>query len=153
MGSRDGAPFPTKMNLGTHQGEDAVMADVSRITSSLSENGILCSNSSGVQVTTGGIGPKPGELLLMAVAGCSALNMKAALAKDGLNPAKIDIAVDGVYSEDRPRRFSEVKLHYTIVCPGLTDEKAAHYVKATEEHCFVTQSISSVVHSSYTLAG
>jgi len=128
------------------------MADVSRITSSLSDDGILCSNSSGIQVTTGGTGPKPGELLLMAVAGCSAINIKAIMAKDGLYPAKIDITVDGVYSEDRPRRFSEVRLHYTIVCPGLTDEKAARHVNATEEHCFVTQSISSVVHSSYTLA-
>lgn len=55
------------------------VAETSKITASLTENGILCKDVNGAQVTAGGPGPKASDLLLMAIAGCSGgtLNVQA----------------------------------------------------------------------------
>ena len=128
------------------------MADVSKITASLTDNGIVCADASGATVTAGGPGPKASDLLLMAVAGCSGGTMRAMLVKDGFNLSKLEVRVEGVRSEGRPRRYSEINVHYTMECAGISEEKAAYYVKATGENCFVLQSISSVKHLTFTLS-
>lgn len=127
------------------------MADTSKITASLTENGIVCKDSNGAQVTAGGPGPKASDLLLMAIAGCSGGTMKAMMAKDGWNLSGLQVSVEGVRSEDRPRRYTDVNVHYTMECKGLPQEKAAAYVQATGENCFVMQSVSSKKHLTFTL--
>ena len=128
------------------------MADTSKIAASLTDSGIVCVDANGARVTAGGNGPKAGDLLLMAVAGCSGGTMKAIMAKEGCNVSKLEIAVEGVRSEGRPRRYTDINVHYTIACDGLTEEKAAAYVKVTSENCFVMQSISSAKHLTFTLS-
>lgn len=127
------------------------MATTSKITAVLTENGIQCKDMSGASVTAGGPGPRASDLLLMAIAGCSGGTLKAVMDKDGWNLSKLDIAVEGVRSEDRPRRYTDINVHYDIECKGLSQDKADAYVKATGDNCFVMQSISSQKHLTFTL--
>lgn len=127
------------------------MPDTSKITGSLAVNAIICTDANGAKVTAGGEGPKASDLLLMAVAGCSGGTMKAMMAKDGYNLSKIEISVEGVRSDARPRHYTDINVHYTMACAGLTEAKAAEYVKATGENCFVMQSVSSAKHLTFTL--
>jgi len=127
------------------------MAEPSKITAVLTDNGIVCKDAKGATVTAGGSGPKASELVLMAVAGCSASTLKAIMAKEGWNLLALDITVEGVASEERPRHWTDVQVHYDIQCPGLPDEKAEAYVKATGDNCFVMQSISAKKHLTFTV--
>ncbi len=127
------------------------MAETSKITATLTDNGILCKDVNGAQVTAGGNGPKASDLLLMAIAGCSGGTLKAIMAKEGWNLSGLQVSVEGVRSEDRPRRYTDVNVHYTIECKGLPQDKAAAYVQATGETCFVMQSVSSKKHLTFTL--
>jgi len=127
------------------------VADVSKITANLTESGIVCMDANGAQVTAGGPGPKASDLLLMAIAGCSGGTLKAIMAKEGWNLSKLTISVEGVRSEDRPRRYTDVNVHYVLECKGLPEDKAAAYVKATGESCFVMNSVSSQKHLTFEL--
>jgi putative redox protein len=129
------------------------MAEASRVTAVLADNGIQCKDANGAQVTAGGPGPRASDLLLMAVAGCSGGTLKAMMAKEGWNLSRLDISVEGVRSEDRPRRYTDIEVHYDMECKGLPQDKAEAFVKATGDNCFVMQSISSKKHLSFTLKG
>lgn len=129
------------------------MPDTSKITAALANNAIVCTDANGAIVSAGGEGPKASDLLLMAVAGCSGGTMKAMMAKDGYNLTRLDVSVEGVRSDTRPRHYTDINVHYTMTCPGLTEAKAAEFVKATGENCFVMQSVSSVKHLTFTLVG
>lgn len=127
------------------------MAENPKITAKMVESQFICQNASGAEVAAGTPAPKASELLLMAIAGCSGGTLKAIMAKEGWNLTKLDISVEGVPAEDKPRRYSDVNVHYTIECKGLPQDKAAAYVQATGENCFVMQSVSSKKHLSFTL--
>lgn len=127
------------------------MAEVSKITASLTDDSIVCADVNGAKVTVGGSGPKASDLLLMAVACCSGGTMKAMMAKDGWNLTGLEVAVEGVRSEDRPRRYTDINVHYVIECNGLPKDKAETYVTATGENCFVMQSVSAKKHLSFEL--
>lgn len=129
------------------------MAQRSKITAVLTENGIRCQDANGATVIAGGPGPRAGDLLLMAVAGCSGATLKAIMAKEGWTPSAMDITVEGIVSEDRPRRYTEIDVHFGIECGGLPQDKAESFVKATGELCFVTQSVSAKKHLTFTLRG
>jgi uncharacterized OsmC-like protein len=127
------------------------MAQNPTITANLVDNQFICKNEVGAEVALGAPGPKASEALLMAIAGCSGGTMRAMMAKDGWNLSKLEISVEGIPSEDKPRRYAEVNVHYTIECKGLPQEKAAAYVQATGENCFVMQSVSSKKNLTFTL--
>ncbi len=127
------------------------MAEVSKITAVLTENGIQCKDANGAQVTAGGPGPRASDLLLMAVAGCSGGTLKAIMAKEGWTLSRLAVSVEGVRSEDRPRRYTDLNVSYDMECKGLPRDKAEAFVKATGDSCFVMQSISSKKHLSFTL--
>lgn len=127
------------------------MAPNPKITAHLVENQFICKNEAGAEVALGAPGPKASEALLMAIAGCSGGTMRAMMAKDGWNISKLEISVEGIIAEDRPRRYTDVHVHYTIECKGLPQEKAAEYVQATGETCFVMQSVCAKKHLTFTL--
>ncbi len=127
------------------------MAETSKITASLTDNGIVCKDVNGAQVIAGGPGPKASDLLLMAIAGCSGGTMKAIMAKEGWNLSKLEVTVEGVRSEDRPRHYTDVNVHYVMECKGLTKDKAAAFVQATGEQCFVMNSVAMKKHLTFTL--
>lgn len=127
------------------------MAENPKITAVLVEGQVICKNAGGAEVRLGAPAPKASEALLMAIAGCSGGTLKAIMAKEGWNLTGLDISVEGIPSEDRPRRYTDVNVHYTIECKGLPQEKAAAYVQATGENCFVMQSVSSKKHLTFSL--
>ncbi len=127
------------------------MAETQKVMGSVKANQVLCENASGVKVTAGGEGPKATDLLLMAVAGCSGATLKGIMGRDGLSPDVIDMKVDGVRSETSPKRFTDIHVHYTVVCQGLTPEKLEHYLDLTEKVCPVVQSLTAKMHMTYEL--
>lgn len=125
--------------------------NIQKITATLSGNGILCTDVNGHQVKAGEGGPRATDLLLMAVAGCSGATLNALLTRDGFKVESMNLTVEGIRSEGRPRRFEDIKVHYEIRCPGLSEGKLSEYVKLTEEVCPVIKSISARVHLSFSL--
>jgi putative redox protein len=135
----------------TYIGRSKLMALSQKVTGSLKADEILCENQSGAKVTVGGEGPRATDLVLMAVAGCSGATLKAIMGRDGLNPDVIDMTVEGVRSETSPKRFTDIHVHYTVACEGLSPEKLQHYLNLTEKVCPVVQSLNANMHMTYEL--
>ncbi|HHW26599.1 MAG TPA: OsmC family protein [Firmicutes bacterium] len=127
------------------------MALTMKVSGSVRNDLVLCENDSGAKVTAGGEGPSAMELLLMAVVGCSGATLKAIMGRDGLTPEAIDIKAEGVRSETTPKRFTDIHLHYTVSCQGLSTEKLQHYLGLTEKVCPVIQSLNVKTHLTYEL--
>lgn len=117
----------------------------------LDNTGILYSNSKGEQLNIEASGPSPMDLLLMSVAGCSGLTFRSLLERDGFEPTKLELAVEGVKSENRPRKFTKIHIHYDIQCEGLTHQTTEKYLKITERVCPVVQSLAADCDLDYSL--
>ncbi len=127
------------------------MADATKITAKLAEDGIRCENVDGKMILTGGVGPKPTELLLMSAAACSILTFKALLDRDGLEPTEINMDVAGTRGTTHPKQFTDIAFHYEIQCPGLTSDRLERYLKISESACPVVQSLKAKTHVTYEL--
>jgi putative redox protein len=124
---------------------------VHKITASLEGDGILCSDQEGSQVMLGDGGPSAIELLLMSVAGCSGATLNALFNRDKVKVSKLEMAVEGVRSDSRPTRYTDIKVEFIIDCDTLTHEKLEHYLQLAERLCPVVQSLNSSVHYTYRL--
>ena len=90
-------------------------------------------------------------LLLMAVAGCSGLTLGSLLERDGLSPEKLELTVEGIKNQERPRKYTKIFIKYDIRCQGLIEEALDKYLKITERVCPVVQSLSAECDFTYTL--
>ena len=125
--------------------------NVQKIAAVFDDTGIYYSNSNDKHIKVEVGGPSPTDLLLMAVAGCSGLTLRSLLERDGFVPERMEVSVEGVKSEKRPRKFTEVFVKYDIKCKGLTEKDMEKYLQITESVYPVIQSLSAKSHLDYAL--
>lgn len=125
--------------------------NVQTISAVFSSSGILYGNSKDQKVEIQAGGPSPTDLLLMSLAGCSGLTMRALLERNGFKLDKLELKIEGKKSESRPRKFTEIEIVYHISCSGLTDKAADKYLVMTERACPVAQSLNAKIYASYVL--
>jgi putative redox protein len=89
-----------------------------------------------------GVGVKPSELLLIAIASCSAVDVVEILNKKRMPLTKLEISVSGEQDQDPPWTFRKIHMHYCLQGKNLT-EKAAHQAieLAEEKYCSVAATI------------
>ncbi|MGI6163061.1 MAG: OsmC family protein [Bacillota bacterium] len=128
------------------------MADnTQKVKAVLAHAGISYTNSDDKEIRIETGGPSPMDLLLMAVAGCSGLTLGSLLERDGLSPEKLELTVEGVKNQERPRKYTKIFIKYDIRCQGLIEEALDKYLKITERVCPVVQSLSAECDFTYTL--
>jgi putative redox protein len=91
-------------------------------------------------------GPRPTELLLSAVGGCTGIDIVSILKKMQQPLTGLRITVSGERAEEHPRRFTHVKLHYVVTGDGLSEERVARAVElSVEKYCSVLSSLNAEV--------
>jgi putative redox protein len=89
-----------------------------------------------------GIGIKPSELLLIAVASCSAVDVVEILAKKRMTLTHLEISSSGEQDQDPPWTFRKIHLHYKIGGKNLTEKAVAQAIQLSEEkYCSVAATI------------
>jgi len=89
-----------------------------------------------------GIGIKPSELLLIAVASCAAVDVVEILAKKRMPLTYMEISVMGDQDQDPPWTFRKIQLHFRLAGINLTDTAAARAIEIAEEkYCSVAATI------------
>jgi putative redox protein len=99
-------------------------------------------------------GLKPSELLLVALAGCTGIDVVSILKKRRQNPSGLEIQVTGEQDPDPPWTFRKIHLEYTLRGTGLTVPGVEQAIKLAEEkYCSVGSTLSGVaeITSSYTI--
>ena len=105
--------------------------------------GIDSTNHSVVLSTTDeGIGIKPSELLLIALASCSAVDVVEILGKKRMNLTRLEISASAEQDQDPPWTFRKIFLHYSLGGKDLTEKAVAQAIHLSEEkYCSVAATV------------
>jgi putative redox protein len=89
-----------------------------------------------------GIGVKPSDLLLIAVASCSAVDVVEILSKKRMTLTHLEISSSGEQDQDPPWTFRKIHMHYKIGGKNLTEKAVAQAIQLSEEkYCSVAATI------------
>lgn len=89
-----------------------------------------------------GVGIKPSELLLIAVASCSAVDVVEILTKKRMPLTQLEISSSGEQDAEAPWTFRKIHLHFRLAGKNLTEkavEQAIHL--SHEKYCSVAATI------------
>lgn len=89
-----------------------------------------------------GVGIKPSELLLIAVASCSAVDVVEILEKKRMPLTSLEISATGEQDQDPPWTFRKIFVHYRIGGKNLTEKAVSQAIQLSEEkYCSVAATI------------
>ncbi len=92
-----------------------------------------------------GVGMKPSELLLVALASCTAVDVVEILHKKRIELTGLEISAAGEQQADPPWTFRKIHLVYRVRGKGLTVEAAEMAVRLSEEkYCSVASTVRGV---------
>ncbi len=86
-----------------------------------------------------GTGTRPLELVLYALAGCTAMDVVSILEKKRQDVAGLEIRVEAQQREDDyPKIYTRINLHYVVTGRGITDAAVSRSIELSEEkYCSV----------------
>ncbi|MGB9800819.1 MAG: OsmC family protein [Thermanaerothrix sp.] len=100
-----------------------------------------------------GVGMKPSELLLVALAACTAVDVVEILRKKRLDLQALRITVRGEQDNDPPWTFRRIHIHYALQGDGLTAEAVEQAIRLSEEkYCSVAATVRGVAEITYDYA-
>ena len=98
-------------------------------------------------------GPRPTELLLNAVAGCTGIDIISILHKMRLEPTAFSMDVEGERADDHPKKFTKIHIHYALD-GELPEDKVIRAIQLSKDkYCSVSHSLSSEIAVSYSING
>jgi putative redox protein len=100
-------------------------------------------------------GFKPSELLLAAVAGCTAVDVIDILRKGRQRVSGLRVTATGQQRESYPKAFVRIDLEYAVRGQGVSAEKVERaIVLSHEKYCSVSATVSGVaeIRTSFTIS-
>ena len=89
-----------------------------------------------------GIGIKPSDLLLIAVASCSAVDVVEILEKKRMTLTHLEISSSGEQDQNPPWTFRKIHMHFKIGGKNLTEKAVAQAIQLSEEkYCSVAATV------------
>lgn len=97
------------------------------------------------------LGPRPKSLMLVALAGCTAMDIVSILAKMRVELADLNVKVDGDLTEEHPKQFTSMHITYEFWGNELPMDKLEKAVSLSDErYCGVSATLKKgipVTHS------
>jgi len=88
-------------------------------------------------------GPRPKPLMMVALAGCTGMDVAAILKKMKEELEEFSVDVEGTVSEDHPKRFLEMKVIYRVKGKDIKRENVERAVHlSTTKYCGVSANYS-----------
>jgi putative redox protein len=89
-----------------------------------------------------GVGVKPSDLLLIAVASCTAVDIVEILTKKRMPLTLLEISSSGEQDPNPPWTFRKIALHFRLSGKGLTEKDVAQAIKLShEKYCSVAATV------------
>ncbi len=88
------------------------------------------------------LGPRPKLLMLVALGGCTAMDVVAILKKMRVEFESLNVIVDGDMAEEHPKKFTGMKILYLFKGKDLPLDKIQKAVELSQEkYCGVSASL------------
>lgn len=82
--------------------------------------------------------PRPSELLLLGLAGCTGMDVVSILRKKRQPVIGLEVTVTGEQEDDHPRVFRSLQVKYTVLGKGVDPEAVRRAIELSEEkYCSV----------------
>ena len=90
------------------------------------------------ELLVGELGHRPMELLLVALAGCSGVDISHILKKKRQEVKDIKIKVEGLRREEHPRIYQKIRIEYEVYGKGVKEKAVEEAIKlSVEKYCSV----------------
>ena len=85
------------------------------------------------------LGPRPKLMMMVALAGCTGMDVASILKKMKENVEAFSVEVEGDVTEDHPKRFQGMKVIYRVKGKGISLKNVEKAVKlSSEKYCGVS---------------
>jgi putative redox protein len=92
-----------------------------------------------------GTGMKPSDLLLVALAGCSAIDVIGILQKKQQDVKGLEINICGEQDQDPPWAFRRIEMEYVVKGRAIKEKAVADAIRLSEEkYCSVSATVREV---------
>ncbi len=92
-----------------------------------------------------GTGMKPSDLLMVALAGCTAMDVVGILQKKRQDLRSFEINVTGEQDEEPPWAFRRINLEFVVSGRGIKEKAVADAIRLSEEkYCSVSATVRDV---------
>lgn len=98
------------------------------------------------------VGVKPSDMLLVAVASCTAVDVVGILDKKRMPLSAMTIQVEAEQEEEPPWTFKTIHLHFQVAGKNLTEEDVHKAIELSEsKYCSVAASVRETVEITFSL--
>lgn len=92
-----------------------------------------------------GDGFTPMQLLLIALAGCTALDVISIMEKQRQNLSALEVCAEGDRVDEHPRYYKEIRLRYVLKGKALSEDAVKRAIHLSEEkYCSVMANLRGV---------
>jgi putative redox protein len=98
----------------------------------------------------GKTGPSPMEMVLMGVAGCTAMDVIYIMMKRRADVTGFRVNITGERAENHPKRYTRILIEYLLEGKGITTKDVERAIKlSTTKYCSAMASMNAQVETSY----
>ena len=95
-------------------------------------------------------GPRPTEMLLFALGGCTGIDVVMLLKKMQQQVSGVTMRISAQRAEQDPKKFTEIHVTYEITGTDLDESKVQRAVTlSSEKYCSVLHSLNAKITTSY----
>jgi len=95
-------------------------------------------------------GPKPKALMMVALAGCTGMDVVSLLNKMRVNYTSLNIKVEGDLTEEHPKHYTKMKVIYELKGDNIDIKKVQKAVDLSKEkYCGVSYSYKGIMDLEY----
>ena len=95
-------------------------------------------------------GPKPKPLMMVALAGCTGMDMVSLMNKMRISYDSLNIVVEGDLTEEHPKHFTKMKIIYEITGKEIDRKKVERIVMMSQDkYCGVSHSYRQAMEIEY----
>jgi putative redox protein len=95
-------------------------------------------------------GPSPMELVLMGVAGCTAIDVILVMEKKRINVTGFQVNISGERAQEHPRRYTHIQIEYVLTGTGIKPSAVERAIQLSEEkYCSAIGSLNAAFEHSY----
>lgn len=99
-------------------------------------------------------GPRPMELLMMGLGGCTGIDIISILDKMRLELTSFHMEINGDRATEHPKRFTEIHMRYILEGPNLPKDKVERAVRLSQDkYCSASASLNANITASFVING
>lgn len=98
------------------------------------------------------LGPRPMEMLLLGLGGCSAFDVVLILKRGRQQVTDCEVFIDADRAATDPKVFTEIRMRYVVTGHGLDARKVARAVNlSAEKYCSASAIMNKTAHITHTI--